>query len=341
MRAFLSLLVAGSLSLETGCAVSRQPPLSSPGISEEEKIVLGGWPQTIFIRGRNRQNPVLLFVHGGPGLPEMPFSHVNADLEQNFTMVYWDQRGAGKSYRPDIPKETITVNQLVHDTEELTRYLIRRFGQEKIYLAGFSAGSLVSLLAVSHHPEYYRAYIGISQLIDVPRSELLLHRAGIAEANARGFPEVARELHQIGEPPYHSRRDERRVNKITKDIQPRFPYTMTLPRYVWLGLQSPYYNLLDDCRILRGIRFSGLLLEKDIESRDLFKTVPEIDVPVWFFAGRDDTVLSQPLVQSYFRSVYAPRGKHFIWFSYSDHILHLEEDAKFRAELRTVLRVTR
>ena len=341
MRALRSLFLFAVLSAAAGCATTRQPPLAPPGISREETITLGGLQQTIFIRGRNRANPVLLFLHGGPGLPEMPFSHLNAELERDFTVVHWDQRGAGKSYRPEIPPESMNVRQFVRDTEELTRHLRRRFGQKKIYLAGFSWGSLVGVLTAADHPEYYRAYIGISQLVDIPESELLLHRAGIAQAMERGYPQVARKLRAIGEPPYKTRREERLVNKITKDIQPHFPGEMTRARYLFLGLQSPYYSLADDWRVVRGIAFSGKRLERAIDARNLAKEAPEIDVPVWFFLGRFDTVLSAPLAEHYFHALRASRGKHLVWFEHSDHILHLEEDARFRAELRSVLAATR
>ncbi len=341
MHPLRSLLLLAALLAGAGCAVTRQPPLAAPGLSCEEKITLGGWPQTIFIRGRDRANPVLLFLHGGPGLPEMPFSHINAELERDFTVVHWDQRGAGKSYRPDVPPETMNTAQFASDAAELTQHLRRRFGQEKIYLAGFSWGSLVGALTVAQHPEYYRAYIGVSQLVNIPQSELLLHRAGIAQAEARGFPQVAQKLRAIGEPPYKTRKEERLVNQLTRDIQPAFPGKMTRSRYLIASLQSPYYSLADDWQLVRGILFSGKHLERDIGTYDLAQQVPEMDVPVWLFLGRYDTVLSGPLAESYFRKLRAPRGKHLVWFEHSDHILHLEENARFRAELRAVLAATR
>ena len=340
MHPLRSLLLFATLLAGAGCATTRQPPLPPPGISVEKKITLGGFAQTIFIRGRDRANPVLLFLHGGPGLPEMPFSHVNAALERDFTVVHWDQRGAGKSWRADLPLATMNAGQFVRDTEELTRHLRRTFAQEKIYLAGFSWGSLVGVLTVARHPEYYRAYLGISQLVDIPESELLLHRAGIAQAEERGYPRVARQLRAIGEPPYKTRRDERLVNQLTKRIQPHFPREMTRARYLFLGLQSPYYSPADDWQVVRGITFSGEHLEHDIHSHDLAKEVPRIDVPVWFFLGRFDAVLSAPLAERYFRALRAPRGKHLVWFERSDHILHLEEDARFRAELLQIKAAT-
>lgn len=338
MRFLSSLLVLGLLS---GCGTLRQHPLRPPGLSVERKITLGGWPQTVVIRGRDRANPVLLFLHGGPGLPEIPVSHLNADLERNFTIVQWDQRGAGKSYAPDIPPGTMTVEELVRETTELSRLLCREFGKQKIYLVGFSAGSLIGALAAHRHPELYHAYVSLSQLVTIPDSELRLHRAGLAEAEAWGYPEIAAQMRAIGEPPYKTRGDERLINKITKEMQPRLPAPMRRPQEIALILQSPYYSLRDDLRISAGVKFSGELLEPDIRRRDLRKEAPEIDVPVWFFLGRYDTVLSAPLAADYFAQLRAPYGKHLVWFEQSDHILHLEEAARYRAELRRVLAETR
>lgn len=333
----MRLLICSLLLLTlAGCATLRQPPLAAPGISREEKIMLGGIAQTIFIRGRDRANPVLLFLHGGPGLPEMPFSHVNAELERDFIVVHWDQRGAGKSYRPDIAPETMSAEKITGETIALTRHLCRTLGKRKVYLAGFSWGSLVGVLAVQRAPELYHAYIGISQLVSVPRSETLLHFAGLARAERTGRPEVARQLRAIGPPPYRTRQDERLVNQLTKDLQPPLPLAMTRLRYLGLGLQSPYYSLADDVRLVRGLQFSGVQLEDDIHAHDLAREVPELDVPVTLLLGRYDTVLSAPLAEQYFRALRAPRGKRLVWFEHSDHILHLEERARFRAELRRV-----
>ncbi len=242
MRAVICLLL---LFIFSGCAITRQPPLRAPGISREEKIMLGGIEQTIFIRGRDRANPVLLFLHGGLGLPEMPFSHANAELERDFIVVHWDQRGAGKSFRPGIPLASMNADQFADETVALTRHLCRALGKRKVYLAGFSWGSLVGVLAVDRAPELYHAYIGISQLVSVPRSERLLHFAGLALAERTGRTDVARQLRAIGPPPYRTRDDERLVNQLTKDLQPHLPLAMTQLRYLLLGLQSPYYSLAD------------------------------------------------------------------------------------------------
>ena len=116
-------------------------------ISVVEKIMIGGQEQYFFIRGANSTKPVMLFLHGGPGSPEISFmKNYNKDIENDFIMVYWEQRGAGKSYSEDIPLESMNLEQLISDTREMSEYLAKRFNQEKIYLMGHSWGSLLGIL---------------------------------------------------------------------------------------------------------------------------------------------------------------------------------------------------
>ena len=144
-------------------------PAGDGPIASLRRIDLGGVKQAILIRGESRKNPVLLFIHGGPGLPEMPFSYLNKELEHDFVVVHWDQRGAGKSYRANTPG--MTIAQIVSDALQLSRSLSAEFGHRKIYLAGYSWGSLVALKAVAREPDWFEACISISQLVNIPASE--------------------------------------------------------------------------------------------------------------------------------------------------------------------------
>src|SRR6267154_827683 len=111
---------------------SRLKIASPPGIASLEKVRLGGIDQWIQIRGEDRAKPLLLFLHSGPGFPEMPFSHVNAALERNFVIVQWDQRGAGKSYSLSVPENSMTIEQFISDTHQLVELLLARFGRTKL-----------------------------------------------------------------------------------------------------------------------------------------------------------------------------------------------------------------
>lgn len=173
-----------------------------PGIDELEKIDLGGVEQWILIRGQEVDAEVLLFVHGGPGVPNMPFCHLNAALEKRFVVVQWDQRGAGKSFASDMPSDSMRIDQFVSDTRELSEFLIARFKKEKIYLLGHSWGSVIGAKAASRFPELYHAYIGVSQVTDVMEAQEMLYRETLDAAKSVGNEKAVSELERIGAPPF-------------------------------------------------------------------------------------------------------------------------------------------
>lgn len=133
-----------------------------------EKVMIGGVKQTIMIRGENRDNPVLLMIHGGPGQSEIYLSHmVNGPLEKFFTIINWDQRGAGKSYSRAVKPEHITLAQLLADGEEVIQYVRNKLNkpQEKFYLHGHSFGTVLGMLMAKKYPDYFHAYIGVAQVV--------------------------------------------------------------------------------------------------------------------------------------------------------------------------------
>lgn len=307
-------------------------------VSSMQQIRLGGVEQAILVRGENSANPVLLYLHGGPGVAEMPFSYKNAELERDFVVVHWDQRGAGKSFRPGTPG--MNIRQFVDDTIELSRALRAEFGGRKIVLVGHSWGSLVGALAVAREPQLYRAYVGIGQLVNIARSEREMDLRARIVARERGDEYALRKLQAIGPYPYADHTQERKVNAIQKRLMGTVPHDMTPIHFAGLALVSPYYTPADYARLLRGIVFSGKSLEREIYAADLFSAVPEIDVPVYLLEGRHDTVLSPIVAADYFEKLRAPRGKHLVWFEQSNHWPQLEEREKYRATLRSILAET-
>lgn len=144
-------------------------------ISEKVRVDINGVEQGMFIKGRNTGNPVLLYLHGG-----LPDHFLNdrypTGLEGIFTIVWWEQRGSGLSYHPDMAPESLNPEQLVTDTLALTDHLRARFGQDKIYLMGRSGGTFFGIQAAARAPERYHAYIAIAQISHQLESERLAHR---------------------------------------------------------------------------------------------------------------------------------------------------------------------
>src|SRR3989339_947877 len=158
LGALLIVLILASIFLWIKSPGKPQPITDSSGItipgsiSSIEKVTLGGVEQYIIVRGEDSSKPVMLFLHGGPGSPEFAFiNKTNPDLENDFVMVYWEQRGAGKSYSKEIPVESMNLDQFISDTKELSEYLAKRFNQEKIYIMGHSWGSFLGILTAFHY----------------------------------------------------------------------------------------------------------------------------------------------------------------------------------------------
>ncbi len=182
MLTIVSIVLTGILIL-VGILLVWSPGKSEPfldengnllagSISEKTWVHINGVEQGMFIKSKNVNNPVLLFVHGGPGMPEYWLTQrYPTSLEDYFTVVWWEQRGAGLSYNPNIPAETMTAEQFVSDTLEVTNYLRNRFGKEKIYLMGHSWGSYIGIQAAARAPELFHAYIGIGQISHQIESE--------------------------------------------------------------------------------------------------------------------------------------------------------------------------
>jgi pimeloyl-ACP methyl ester carboxylesterase len=155
--------------------------LLAGSISEKVFVNINGVEQGMFIKSKDSNNPVLLFVHGGRGMPEYWLTQrYPIGLEDHFTVVWWEQRGAGLSYSVDIAPETMTAEQFVDDTIEVTNYLRDRFGKEKIYLMAHSWGSYIGIQAAAQEPDLYYAYIGIGQITHQIQSEQLAYQYALA-----------------------------------------------------------------------------------------------------------------------------------------------------------------
>ena len=145
-------------------------------ISEKVYANINGVNMGMIIKSKDASNPVLLFVHGGPGMPEYPLTEkYPTGLEDYFTVVWWDQRGSGLSYQSGMPEEKMTTEQFISDTIEVSKYLRERFGQDKIYLMAHSWGSYIGIQAAAKSPELYHAYIGIGQISNTMESEKIAY----------------------------------------------------------------------------------------------------------------------------------------------------------------------
>lgn len=297
-------------------------------IASLEKINIGGVGQYVLIRGRNRENPVLLFLHGGPGMPTMFLAHeFQSPLENDFVVVQWDRRGAGKSYNEQIRPESMSVGQEVADTRELTNLLRQRFHHDKIYLVGFSYGSYLGMLVVKQNPQLFYAYVGIGQEACSQAREHEIQDAWIQEqAVARNDKEALYQLQ--GQEPLDR---EEWLFKYGAEIHNETNWHVLLKA----GLTAPEYNLLDVLKVKEGLAFSARTMKFNAIKGALMDEIRSVDVPVYFFTGRFDYTDPVPCTVEYFERLRAPK-KQIVWFDHSAHFLFLEQPDKFAEELQHV-----
>ena len=294
-------------------------------------VRLGGLDQTVVIRGEDRRNPVLLFLHGGPGYSEIPYMRAfQTPLESRFTVVQWDQRGTGKSYSPSIPRESMTIQQFVSDTCQLAEWLRDRFHQRKIVLVGHSWGSIIGTLAVQRRPDLFSAYVGIGQVVDVVEGEKISYQFTLDQARRLKNKEAARELAGIGTPPYYNNSlDNVFVQRKWLSALGGAVHSLKEDRRLDdIYFSAPEYSDQDRARLKQGIRFSMSCLADQLLQVHLLEQAPKLEVPVFFLAGRYDYTTPFELTKRYFDRLSAPR-KELIWFEHSSHSPHLEEPEKF------------
>ncbi|MFC2165373.1 alpha/beta fold hydrolase [Acidobacteriota bacterium] len=303
------------------------------GIDALEEISLGGVKQWILMRGADVTNPILLFLHGGPGFCEMPHTHIDsARLEKHFIVVNWDQRGAGKSYDPNIPKETMNIEQFLSDTHELMHVLRKRFSKDKIFLIGHSWGSVLGLYTAYRHPKSLYAYIGMGQLVNAKEGEMISYQYTVEKAKEAGDEKAIKMLERIGPPPYEG------------GYQSLFTQRMLLARYggsmrnlsftdfVKIRESSPYYTKADNANFMKAFMQSMSLMWDELMTVNFFEDVPELQIPVYFFAGKCDYQVPFELLERYYAVLKAPH-KEIVWFENSCHMPNLSDPEAYQDKL--------
>jgi L-proline amide hydrolase len=312
-------------------------------ICEMRILELGGERQYVLIRGEDRDNPVVLFIHGGPGNSEMPLMRMAAkNLEDQYTIVLWDQRGSGKSYRLLKDRSKVTRSNIESDCVELIDYLRNEFHQEKIYLIGHSWGTVVGIDVIKSNPEKIAGYIGIGQIVDFARQETISYQYTQDRAKEQRNAADIRTLERIGAPVNGLYRD--RVAALYTQRKLLLKYGGSLygrTNYsdgYKAALSSHEYNLLDLIRYDAGSKLSLTnIWNEDLAKLDYFVDAPKLAVPVSFFVGRQDYQTSFMLVEAYYNAVEAPR-KRLVWFEKSAHSPLYEEIDKFDDEVRDCFR---
>jgi len=303
------------------------------GIERDQIVRVGGIDQYVSIRGADRRNPVLLIIHGGPGFPTTPMAWWSTHgLEEYFTVVHWDQRGAGKTYLINDPKAvapTMKPERFVDDTEELVAWLREDLGKQKIFVLGTSWGSYVGLEFARRRPEWLHAYIGMGQAANGPESERRGYAFALDAARKAGNAQAIADLQSIapyaapGKPiPLKDIQLERKWSDFFGGIM---AYRQHQDDSI-AGRLSPDYSDEEAAHLYDGNGFSEGFLLSGILSLD-FTNVTRLDCPLIIFAGRHDRTVNSTVAKDWFDRVRAP-AKKFVWFENSAHEIMIEEPGK-------------
>ena len=308
-------------------------------IAAMEKTKIGGMDQYILIRGNDISNPVLLWLHGGPGSAQMPIArHYNGDLESEFTVVHWDQRGAGKSNPLDFDEQTMTFAQFCSDAHELTQYLKKRFNKEKIYLVGHSWGTQIGSKIAYDYPDDYYAYIAVSQVIDPLKSDEIAHAWLQKQIESSENQTNLKKLKELGPPPYTEHKSFVKFIKMVDSYGGGMD--VGISELAWIALKSPEYRLSDYYFWLKGANRGSGPMWKSSLSFNAIEQSPRFLMPVYFFNGVKDYNTPLELVEKYYEILEAPKGKHFVKFEKSAHAPFMNEPEKFYSELVNVKKET-
>jgi len=303
-----------------------------PGsIAEVHYLTLGGIDQWVMIRGESLDNPPLILLHGGPGFSETHFfRRFNTPLERAFTLVYWDQRGSGKSFDRRIHPSSMTVNQFVADLDELVEVVSRRVGHKKVTIFGHSWGSALGILYAARFPDKVAAYAGSGQIGDWSAAESASYAVALSEAQRRGNRKAVKELLAIGAPPYpaSSLWTERTwLQRFDGQLGAKALWRMARD---FLG--QPELSIFDLLALIRGFQFSLFAMWPEVSKLNLIEAVPELKMPVFFFLGRRDHWVPPETSVAYLDVLTAPLKK-LVWFEDSGHEPFVDEPSKFNTAM--------
>ena len=298
-------------------------------VHEKTFVTLGGEQQYVEMTGRSDQLPVLLFLHGGPGWPQTPhLRYFNAELTKHMIVVSWDQAGCGQSYLKNPHPKKLSNESLIHDAHELTQYLKKKFNKKKIFLLGFSYGSVIGLQLAKRYPADYVAYIGVSQLINSKQSWDASMQWLKKQALKKNDTTVLHQLQLI---------ENRNPSVCKTDLACFMSKYQLLAKYnatiykkkkaAEIEKAEKFYPDYKNYHWFEAFnytasRFGGKQFHLDLSG------ITTLKIPVYLMAGRHDWNIPGIVTEKYFHHVKAPE-KQFIWFEKSGHEPPEEEAKKF------------
>ena len=287
--------------------VSFSEAQSSP-IDTAEAIDIGGIKQWISIKGTNDGNPVLLFLHGGPGNSAMGYAaKFSGELQKYFVVVHWDQRESGKTAELNASDKPLSVAVMESDAIDVINYLRKRFSRDKIYVMGHSWGGFLALKIAAEHPELLKACLAVSPMVDQLESERLSLKWMLDKAKQENNQEALKELLTVSVPFANGEQLYYHRSWLIKMAGRKYPSKSFVETWA-----TKWLNVFNEGSAV-----------------NFFKTAPKIECPVYFFVGRKDYQTHFKLTEDYYNLLTAP-AKNFYWFENSGHNLTTSEPAKLQ-----------
>jgi len=315
------VVLAGALLMAAGCSTSddviEQAPIVATPIAEDAYVQIGGIEQWMTIRGDDRTNPIVLVLHGGPGNPMSPIAEsLFESWERDFTIVQWDQRGAGRTYSrndPALVAPTMNVERMAQDGVEVAEFLTEHLGQPKVTILATSWGSVLGVHMVQARPDLFQAYIGHSQIIEWDANlaatyQRLLQRAGAAQDQAS-----VTTLTELGPPPWSSIASWPRFRRVYAPYQRAATTAPAAP----VALSEEYASEEEQAQYSEAEDFSfehlwGMTLSGPLTQVDLPALGAAFDIPVFIVQGEEDLWTAPELARTYFDTIQAPEKQFFL-----------------------------
>ncbi len=315
-------------------------------VDEKGFVSIGGIEQWVTVKGDSCANPIILFISGGPGNPLSPYSDaVYGAWSKNFTLVQWDQRGAGMTYGRNPPAEdaVLTIKQMRDDGNELAAYLAQRYGKKKVILWGSSWGSILGVHMAKAHPELFYAYLGTSQLVNNRENESISYTGLLALARAADDKASLTVLEAVGAPPWTDPRSFGKVRRVIRKYEAKL--TTPAPDAWWTPVaqyNTPKakadYSAGEDYSFINFVGLNGDGMASQV---DLPKLGTEFEIPMFFVEGKHDLLATPDVAKRYFDSLKAPQ-KEMLVLENAGHDPNQEVvDAEYKLLIERILPLTK
>ena len=311
-------------------------------VTDLEKLQINGSEQWVLVRGQNADAPLLIHVQQGPGLPMISEANElekGLNLEEDFLVAYWDQRGCGKSFNKSIPPETINLEQMADDLIACTKHLLTKYNKNKAVIAGYSIGATISLMAAAKDSSLFSIVFATGIDVDIPFADRYALEFAMDKAVAGNNGKLIKKINELkSQPIVESKRFQQRAEILINlgGIRAGSNYNRLVLGSVKNMLFSKYYGMSGMIKTLNGMEFCQNALIPELNSFNLFQKVTKLPIPVHFIQGNLDAIAPANRGKKYFEWLQSPQ-KSFTLFENSAHMPQYDEPEKFSSLIKSYL----